>query len=155
MSAAHLRPAPMALAGRWVAAAVGVAVLLVAFVAAVATLPSVAAVGVAAVLAVPALWLARRVSLVGQAGLLATADGLVVRLGTASTELAWHAVDAVAVTGSGRRVAVEVRAERLNRKLPRVFAPADARRWLHGAAELATLAGRDDLTVDGDALTAR
>lgn len=149
---ARLQPARGAIAGRWAVTAIGLAVLLVGFVAAVVTLPTAAATGIAAVLAGVGLWLGRRVSAAAQAGLLATTEGLVVRLGTASAELGWRAVETLALAGAGRRVAVQVRADHLQRDLPAVFAATDARRWLSAAAELAAQAGRDDLQLTDDAL---
>lgn len=152
-AAPQLQPARMALLTRRLATGAGVAALLAAFLAAVVTLPTAAALAVGAALAVVGLWLARRLSRATQAGLVATGDGVVVRMGTASAEIAWRAIEAITATGPGRRVAIEVRADQLRRQLPAVFDAADARRWLGAAAELAGQAGRDDLQLADDALT--
>lgn len=151
--AATLEPARSAVAVRHVGAAAGIAALILAFAAATVTLPTAAALGAGIGLGAAALWLLRRAGAAGQCGLVATPDGLVVRLGTASAELGWRSVESVGALGTGRRVGVDVRAGRVRRRLPGVFAPADLTAWLHRAAELAAAGGRDDLRVDHGELT--
>lgn len=148
---ASLQPARRAVITRHVAAAVLVAGLLAVFLAATVLLPPVAALLVGVLVAAAALWAIRRASIVAQAGLVATGEGLVVRLGTASAEIGWDAVDTVRVLGTDRLVAVDVCAGRLRRQLPRAYARDDARAWLRAAADLAVDAGHDEVRVqDGE-----
>lgn len=151
---ASLQPARRAIVARQAGAATMVAVLLVAFLAATATLPPWGALAVGLLIAAGALWAIRWASRAAQAGLLATPDGVVLRLGTASAEIGWEAVDAIRVLGDSRLVAVEVLAGRLRRQLPPVYPSAETHRWLRAAADLAAEAGHPELNVHDGELTA-
>ncbi len=149
-----LQPARRAVLTRHAAAAAMVAGLLAVFLAATVLLPQVGALLVGVVIAAAALWAIRRAAITAQARLVATGGGLVVRLGTASAEIGWNAVDTVRIVGSHRLVAVEVCAGRLRRQLPRAYARDDARAWLRAAADLAIDAGHDEVHVqDGELRT--
>lgn len=148
---ASLQPARRAVVTRHAASAALVAGLLVVFLAATVLLPAVGALLVGVLVAAAALWAIRRASIAAQSGLVATGGGLVVRLGTASAEVGWDAVDTVRVLGHDRLVAVEVCAGRLRRQLPRAYARDDVRAWLRAAADLAVEAGHDEVRVqDGE-----
>lgn len=148
---ASLQPARRAVITRHAAAAAMVAGLLAVFLAATVLLPPAGALLVGVLIAAAALWAIRRASIAAQAGLVATGEGLVLRLGTASAEVGWDTVDTVRILGNGRRVAVEVCAGRLRRHLPRAYARDDAQAWLHAAADLAVDAGHDEVQVqDGE-----
>lgn len=148
---ASLQPARRAVLTRHVAAAAMVAGLLAVFLAATVLLPPVGALLVGVLIAAAALWAIRRATVAAQSGLVATGQGLVLRLGTASAEISWDAIDVVRVLGDGRLVAVEVAAGRLRRQLPRAYARDDVGAWLRAAADLAVDAGHDHLRVrDGE-----
>lgn len=151
---ASLQPAQRAVVARHATAAAVVTVLLAAFLVATVALPPAAALVAGVVIAAGALWAIRRASIAANAGLVATETGVVLRLGAASAEIGWNAVDAVRVVGDGRLIAVEVHADRFHRQLPPVYAVDDARGWLQAAAELAARAGRPQLRVQDGELTA-
>lgn len=153
-TAASLQPARRAVVARHATAVAIVAVLLAAFLAATVALPPAAALLAGVVIAAGALWAIRRASLAANARLMATDAGMVLRLGAASAEIGWDAVDAVRVVGDGRLIAVEVHADRFHRRLPPVYAVDDARHWLQAAADLAAHAGRPELRVQDGELTA-
>lgn len=151
VATAVLRPARTAVLARRLGAAVSVGALIAAFLLATWALPDAAALAIGAGLGGVALWVLRRASAAAQSGVVATAEGVVVRAGTASAELAWSAVEAIRPTGAAPTVSVEIIAGRVQRELPRAFAPDDVAAFLHDAARLATDAGHDSVTVrDGE-----